>query len=149
MFDGASMASPQAAGAVALLLSAASQSGVKASPAALRTALTSSAGFLDDQPAYAQGAGLISVPAAWKLLRKNAEPTTYAVKAPVCGGSPVSWPPRSPAPVSTTAVHRARAGRRRTAPGPTRWSSPAPVPAVVRPSCRGWATTGRSAPRAR
>lgn len=85
MFNGTSMASPQAAGAVALLLSAASQSGVKASPAALRSALTSSAGFLDDQPAYAQGAGLISVPAAWKLLRKGAEPTAYAVKAPVCG----------------------------------------------------------------
>ncbi|MFJ8881851.1 S8 family serine peptidase [Streptomyces sp. NPDC102402] len=85
MFNGTSMASPQAAGAVALLLSAASQSGVKASPASLRSALTSSAGFLDDQPAYAQGAGLISVPAAWKLLRKGAEPTAYAVKAPVCG----------------------------------------------------------------
>lgn len=85
MFNGTSMASPQAAGAVALLLSAAAHSGVKVSPAALRTALTSSAEFLDDQPAYAQGAGLISVPAAWKLLAKNAEPTAYDVKAPVCG----------------------------------------------------------------
>ncbi|WP_264302794.1 S8 family serine peptidase [Streptomyces poriferorum] len=85
MFNGTSMASPQAAGAVALLLSAASHSGLKVSPAALRTALTSSADYLDDQPAYAQGAGLISVPAAWKLLAKNTEPTPYAVKAPVCG----------------------------------------------------------------
>ncbi|MET7942932.1 S8 family serine peptidase [Streptomyces sp. NPDC005302] len=85
MFNGTSMSSPQATGAVALLLSAASHSGVKVSPAALRTALTSSARFLDDQPAYAQGAGLIDVPAAWKLLAKNAEPTAYDVKAPVCG----------------------------------------------------------------
>ncbi|GHG11907.1 S8 family serine peptidase [Streptomyces zaomyceticus] len=85
MFNGTSMASPQAAGAVALLLSAASHTGLKVSPAALRTALTTSAKFLDDQPAYAQGAGLISVPAAWKLLAKNSEPTAYEVKAPVCG----------------------------------------------------------------
>ncbi|MEV0007059.1 S8 family serine peptidase [Streptomyces sp. NPDC047973] len=85
MFNGTSMASPQVAGAVALLLSAASQTGTKVTPQRLRTALTSSAEFLDDQPAYAQGAGLVSVPAAWKLLAKNSQPTAYAVKAPVCG----------------------------------------------------------------
>ncbi|MEU2249048.1 S8 family serine peptidase [Streptomyces sp. NPDC019224] len=85
MFNGTSMASPQAAGAVAVLLSAASASHVEVSPAAMRTALTSSATYLPGQPAYAQGAGLLSVPAAWKLLAKGTEPTAYSVEAPVCG----------------------------------------------------------------
>ncbi|MFB8267020.1 S8 family serine peptidase [Streptomyces sp. NPDC055955] len=85
MFNGTSMASPQATGDVALLLSAASATGTKVTPAALRTALTSSATFLDDQPAYAQGAGLVSVPAAWKLIAKHVDPTAYTVRAPVCG----------------------------------------------------------------
>ncbi|MEV6108987.1 S8 family serine peptidase [Streptomyces sp. NPDC051940] len=81
MFNGTSMSSPQAAGAAALLLSAA---GTDTTPAALRTALTSSAKFLDEEPAYAQGAGLISVPAAYKVLAKSPKPTSYDVKAPVC-----------------------------------------------------------------
>ncbi|MGQ4490612.1 S8 family serine peptidase [Streptomyces sp. SAS_281] len=85
MFNGTSMASPQAAGAVAVLLSAASASRVKVSPAGMRSALTSSATYLPDQPAYAQGAGLVSVPAAWKLLAKEPKPTAYSVEAPVCG----------------------------------------------------------------
>ncbi|WP_326671479.1 S8 family serine peptidase [Streptomyces sp. NBC_01257] len=85
MFNGTSMASPQVAGDVALLLSAARRSGTKVTPTALRSALTSSATFLADQPAYAQGAGLINVPKAWKLLAKGAEPTSYTVDAPVCG----------------------------------------------------------------
>lgn len=86
MFNGTSMASPQATGDAALLLSAAKASGVKVSPAALRTALAGSARFLDEVPAYAQGAGLLNVPAAWKLLaKKTAEPATYGVTAPVCG----------------------------------------------------------------
>ncbi|MEV5604184.1 S8 family serine peptidase [Streptomyces sp. NPDC052299] len=85
MFNGTSMASPQAAGAVAVLLSAASASHVEVSPAGMRSALTSSATFLPDQPAYAQGAGLVSVPAAWKLLAKGPKPTAYSVEAPVCG----------------------------------------------------------------
>ncbi|MFF7338239.1 S8 family serine peptidase [Streptomyces sp. NPDC008163] len=85
MFNGTSMASPQAAGAVAVLLSAASASHVEVSPAGLRSALTGSATYLPDQPAYAQGAGLVSVPAAWKLLAKGLKPTAYSVEAPVCG----------------------------------------------------------------
>ncbi|MFD4227462.1 S8 family serine peptidase [Streptomyces sp. NPDC058545] len=85
MFNGTSMASPQATGAAALLLSAADQAKVKVSPAALRGALTGSAHFLDDTPAYAQGTGLLDVPAAWRQLAKGGEPTAYDVTAPVCG----------------------------------------------------------------
>ncbi|MBO1329978.1 S8 family serine peptidase [Streptomyces sp. VRA16 Mangrove soil] len=85
MFNGTSMASPQATGAVALLLSAAADTGRSPAPAELRTALTSSARFLDDQPAYAQGAGLVDVPAAWRLLaERGGGPTAYGVRAPVC-----------------------------------------------------------------
>ena len=46
MLQGTSMASPQAAGAGALLVSAAKQAGVQSKPAQLREALTSSARFL-------------------------------------------------------------------------------------------------------
>lgn len=53
MFNGTSMASPQATGVVALLLSAASATGTKATPAALRTALMSSAIRNDQRPGHA------------------------------------------------------------------------------------------------
>lgn len=79
MFNGTSMASPQAAGAAALLISAAKQAGVQRQPDQLRQALLSSARFLVDPPAatrpqigaYEQGNGLIDVGAAWNLLRTN------------------------------------------------------------------------------
>ncbi|WP_371795102.1 S8 family serine peptidase [Streptomyces sp. NBC_01718] len=84
MYNGTSMASPQATGAAALLLSAAGAGARKVTPAALRSALTSSAHFLKDEPAYAQGAGLVSVSGAWELLAKKGEPTAFDVQAPVC-----------------------------------------------------------------
>src|SRR5215217_3128225 len=67
MLNGTSMASPQAAGAAALLLSAAKQQNVQKQPAQIRQALTSSARFLDSSRmgAYEQGNGLINVGAAW------------------------------------------------------------------------------------
>ncbi|KRC92089.1 serine protease [Terrabacter sp. Root85] len=76
MLQGTSMASPQAAGAGALLVSAAKQSGVQVKPAQLREALTSSARYLDPTRfgAYEQGNGLISVGAAWDLLKTNLKP---------------------------------------------------------------------------
>ena len=74
MFNGTSMASPQAAGAAALLVSAAKQAGVQSQPAQLRQAINSSARFLDQAPhygAYEQGNGLVDVPAAWELLKST------------------------------------------------------------------------------
>ena len=69
------MASPQAAGAGALLVSAAKQAGASSQPAQLRQALISSARFLDPErfQAYEQGNGLIDVGAAWNLLQTNIE----------------------------------------------------------------------------
>uniref|UniRef100_UPI003D71BE8A PPC domain-containing protein n=1 Tax=Actinacidiphila sp. bgisy167 TaxID=3413797 RepID=UPI003D71BE8A len=83
MLQGTSMASPQAAGASALLLSAAKQARIPLSPLTLRTALTSSAHTIKDVPAYAQGSGLIDIVDAWRLIKDGATAHGYTVKAPV------------------------------------------------------------------
>jgi len=74
MLQGTSMASPQAAGVGALLVSAAKQAGVQSKPAQVREALTSSARYLPRYGAYEQGNGLIDVNAAWNLLKTNLKP---------------------------------------------------------------------------
>ncbi len=71
MLNGTSMASPQAAGSAALLVSAAKQSNVQKQPDQLRQALRSSTRFIANYGAYEQGNGLINVPAAWDLLKTN------------------------------------------------------------------------------
>lgn len=76
MFNGTSMASPQAAGAAALLVSAAQQSGVQVQPAQLRQAVNSSARFIDRYGAYEQGNGLMDVGAAWDVLQQKVRPVT-------------------------------------------------------------------------
>ncbi|MEU0697111.1 S8 family serine peptidase [Streptomyces niveus] len=83
MLQGTSMASPQAAGASALLLSAAKQKGVELTPAKLRTALTSTATKIADKQAHEQGAGLIDIVGAWDAIKDGAKAHEYAVKAPV------------------------------------------------------------------
>lgn len=73
MFNGTSMASPQAAGAAALLVSAAKQAGAQSQPVQLRQAMRSSTRLLDTARigVYEQGNGIINVGAAWDLLRGN------------------------------------------------------------------------------
>jgi subtilase family protein/pre-peptidase len=83
MLQGTSMASPQAAGASALLLSAAKQKGIALSPADLRTALTSTADHIKGVQAYEEGAGLINIVDAWDAVRDGATAHDYTVKAPV------------------------------------------------------------------
>ncbi|OQQ16363.1 serine protease [Streptomyces sp. M41(2017)] len=83
MLQGTSMASPQAAGASALLISAAKQKGLDLTPATLRTALTSTADHIKGVQAYEEGAGLINIPDAWDSIRDGATAHDYAVKAPV------------------------------------------------------------------
>src|SRR5688500_9506935 len=70
MFNGTSMAAPQATGGAALLISAAKATGAQHQPAQLRQAITSSARFIDPSrfQAYDQGNGLMNVEAAWNLL---------------------------------------------------------------------------------
>ncbi|WP_329132058.1 S8 family serine peptidase [Streptomyces sp. NBC_01476] len=83
MLQGTSMASPQAAGAAALLLSAAKAHHITVSPAQLRTAITSTAKNISGAQTIAQGAGLIAVGPAWDLLKRGVSADTYTVKAPV------------------------------------------------------------------
>ncbi|WP_425281835.1 S8 family serine peptidase [Streptomyces ficellus] len=83
MLNGTSMSSPQAAGASALLISAAKQQRIELSPLTLRTALTSTANRIHGVAAHEQGAGLIDVVDAWKSIRKGATAHEYKVAAPV------------------------------------------------------------------
>ncbi|WP_404815539.1 S8 family serine peptidase [Streptomyces thermolineatus] len=84
MLQGTSMASPQAAGAAALLISAAKAEKVALTPATLRTALVSTAEEIDNYQAHEQGAGLMNIVKAWKLLKKGSvSDRTYSVSAPV------------------------------------------------------------------
>ncbi|MEV5936611.1 S8 family serine peptidase [Streptomyces sp. NPDC052079] len=83
MLQGTSMASPQAAGASALLLSAAKQKRIDLTPAKLRTALTSTAEHIPGVQAYEEGAGLIDIEDAWDAIRDGATAHQYTVKAPV------------------------------------------------------------------
>ncbi|MFD3497653.1 S8 family serine peptidase [Streptomyces sp. NPDC058676] len=83
MLQGTSMASPQAAGASALLLSAAKAKKIALTPATLRTALTSTADHISGVQAYEEGAGLINIPDAWDSILDGATAHDYTVKAPV------------------------------------------------------------------
>ncbi|MEV0805087.1 S8 family serine peptidase [Micromonospora sp. NPDC050200] len=84
MLNGTSMASPQATGAAALLLSAARANDQGVSPAALRRAVYSSAKPIADVATYAQGYGMLDVPGAWALLSEGVQARSYTSDAPVC-----------------------------------------------------------------
>lgn len=82
--NGTSMASPQAAGAGALLISAAQQTGAQHQPDQIRKALLSSARYLTGRyQAYEQGMGLIRVGAAWDLLKTNLKTVDISSSVPV------------------------------------------------------------------
>jgi subtilisin family serine protease len=85
MFNGTSMAAPQAAGVGALLVSAAKAQNVQHQPAQIRQALLSSARYLDSSrfQAYDQGVGLMNVGAAWDLLKTNLKPVNITASVPV------------------------------------------------------------------
>ncbi|WP_258905940.1 S8 family serine peptidase [Actinokineospora sp. UTMC 2448] len=83
MFNGTSMASPQAAGAAALLLSAAKAKGISAEPHQLRKAFMSSARFVKGLQAYEQGTGLVDTKKAWNLLKANPSETVITASVPV------------------------------------------------------------------
>ncbi|PFG41571.1 subtilase family protein [Isoptericola jiangsuensis] len=88
MFNGTSMASPQVAGAVALLRSAAGATGTAVTTAGVRSAVVDTADLIDGVQVAAQGGGVVDVQAAWKQLAKPGagRPGTagYTVTAPVC-----------------------------------------------------------------
>ncbi|SES44573.1 S8 family serine peptidase [Actinokineospora terrae] len=82
-FNGTSMASPQAAGAAALLVSAAKAKNVSHTAAQIRTAFRSTARFVDGLGAYEQGNGLIDTKKAWALLKDNPKITDISATVPV------------------------------------------------------------------
>ncbi|MDI3404241.1 S8 family serine peptidase [Streptomyces cavernicola] len=83
MLQGTSMASPQAAGASALLISAAKQRGDELTPNELRTALTSTAHHIRGFQPHQEGAGLMDVVDAWESIEDGATAHSYGVQAPV------------------------------------------------------------------
>jgi subtilase family protein len=83
VMGGTSTSTPVAAGAAALLISAAKQSGVRYDADRLRWAIMSSARYLDNYGAYQQGAGCFQVGAAWEALKKAPEPIEIVSRAPV------------------------------------------------------------------
>jgi subtilisin family serine protease len=82
MFNGTSMASPQAAGAAALLLSAA-KSNAESRPEQIRQAMNSSAFFFPGYQAHEQGNGLVQVSAAWEILKQKPKTGDFTSRAPV------------------------------------------------------------------
>ena len=82
--NGTSMASPQAAGGAALLLSAAKANRITVSPASLRRAIYTSADPIPGEDVNEQGYGQLNVPDAWKLLTKKSAVRSYTSSAPVC-----------------------------------------------------------------
>src|SRR6478672_2001185 len=88
MFNGTSMASPQATGAAALLLSASRATDTPITPAQRRASLYSTAKFIKGVPAMAQGNGLMDVNAAWTILSRRPAVQDYSNSAPVC--TPIS-----------------------------------------------------------
>jgi hypothetical protein len=80
---GTSEANPMAAGAAALLISAAKQTGVPYDAERLKRALKYSARLLPDYAPHEQGDGLVQVPAAWDLLQKNVLPVVISSQASV------------------------------------------------------------------
>ena len=90
MFNGTSMAAPQATGGAALLLSAGRATETAFTSAQLRTALTSSARFDEKLSAAAQGTGSLRLVQSWDLLERDSRlvPGQFDVVAPVC--TPIS-----------------------------------------------------------
>lgn len=83
---GTSTATPTASGAVAMLISAARQTGVKYDACSLKQAIASSARYVPNIPAYKQGNGVINVEGAWAVLKaidKAGGTITITSRAPV------------------------------------------------------------------
>jgi hypothetical protein len=82
---GTSTATPTAAGAVALLISAAKQTGIPYDAFKIKEALRMSARNVPHLPSYKQGNGVVNVAGAWELLQAMADApeVTIRSRAPV------------------------------------------------------------------
>ena len=133
MLNGTSMASPQAAGAAALLVSAAKQAGVQQQPDQIRAGAELVERALPRPAAtgaYEQGNGLIDVGAAWNLLKTNIKTVDITSSVPV---NTVLSAASSRRPASAGHLRpRGRHGRRqlhaRRTPSPAPRAAAAPRP---------------------
>ncbi|QGJ72307.1 Hypothetical protein PBC10988_40250 [Planctomycetales bacterium 10988] len=76
--NGTSMASPYAAGAIALLLSKLHQEELEYHPVQIKRALQQTARVLPSVPSITQGAGLLQMDQAWQQLQQNhLQPTEF------------------------------------------------------------------------
>ena len=73
MMNGTSMASPNACGGVALLLSAALANNIEFTSESIKGVVLSSAADVAGQEAWAQGCGLLQVCDAWEALRQQSQ----------------------------------------------------------------------------
>jgi len=80
---GTSSAAPHAAGAAAVLISAAKQSSLPYDATRVAWALTTGARYLPRHHAHEQGAGLIDIPHAWALLQQRIDLPTIVVAGQV------------------------------------------------------------------
>ena len=89
---GTSAGAPNGAGHLALLVSAAKQTGVPHDAARMRAAVATTAQFLKGVEARAQGHGLIQVSDAWTALQRAAkwQPASFKVQAPLVGAEPTA-----------------------------------------------------------
>jgi tripeptidyl-peptidase-2 len=71
LMNGTSMSSPNAAGCIALLLSAAKAEGIKVTPARLKRALMNCAKDTNGLSNLQQGWGMINVAKTWEYLKAN------------------------------------------------------------------------------
>nr|WP_308258228.1 S8 family serine peptidase [Saccharothrix obliqua] len=103
MFNGTSMAAPQATGAAALLVGAykAEHNGERPKVADLRNAIQSGAKWVSSLQAYEQGAGLFDVQRAWHQL--NGHPNTQDVTTSVAVNTALS--PLLPTPNTGVGIH--------------------------------------------
>lgn len=95
---GTSFSCPMVAGAAALLISAAKQSGVSYDAERIGWALKSSARFLPNVGAHEQGNGLINVGAAWEALKRAPAlvPISSSVEINVATGPDLKSPHHGP-----------------------------------------------------
>lgn len=71
LMNGTSMSSPNAAGCIALLLSAAKAEGLYVSPMRLKRSIINSSTPIPGLSPLQQGAGMINVEAAWEYIKNN------------------------------------------------------------------------------